>query len=270
MSYRSIVSKRFALITISALCSCSGLNYPAARAETRAATMPGAVAVVELFTSEGCSSCPPADTVLAAIARDARERNVAVYPIAFHIDYWDRLGWKDPFSSAAATARQQTYAQALGSSQYTPQMIMNGRTEFVGSDSDRAKKEIAAALIEPVAARVRVSASRASDSSLAVEYSVEKAPRSAVLNVVVVEGALKTQVHHGENAGRTLHHENVARAIKTFSLDAGATGKITLDVPAGMSDSNVSVIAYVQEASMRIVGASSAAIAAPVARPPSH
>ncbi|CAN5562969.1 DUF1223 domain-containing protein [soil metagenome] len=217
----------------------------------------GGVAVVELFTSEGCSSCPPADDLLGELARDAREHGAAVYPIAFHIDYWDRLGWKDPFSSAASTQRQQAYARVLGSQMYTPQMIVNGRTEFVGSDSGRAKKEIEAALADQAAALVTVHASRQSDTAIAIDFAVEHAPADAVLNLVAAEGSLTVKVPRGENGGRTLHHENVARAMETVPLKTGATGKIVLTVPAGMDDRNVAVIGFVQDQNMKIIGAGS-------------
>ena len=102
--------------------------------------------LLELYTSEGCSSCPPADRWLSSrVAADP-----SFTALAFHVDYWDRLGWKDPFSSDAATARQNAYAKAWGTRRlYTPQMVVNGREEFVGSSEAQADAAVAAALKRP-------------------------------------------------------------------------------------------------------------------------
>ena len=107
-------------------------------------------AVVELFTSEGCSSCPPPDALLAEILEDARKDGRRVFCLSFHVDYWNRLGWTDPYSAPAFSRRQQSYAQAFKNDQvYTPQMIVNGTEEFVGSDRHRSRAAIDAALKRP-------------------------------------------------------------------------------------------------------------------------
>src|SRR5215831_17181987 len=103
-------------------------------------------AVVELFTSEGCSSCPPADALLADLKSYANGTDKNIYVLSFHVDYWNRLGWRDPFSDAAYSARQTQYDQHFGSSVYTPQMIVNGKQQFVGSEKKTASEAIAAAL----------------------------------------------------------------------------------------------------------------------------
>jgi len=93
------------------------------------------VAVVELFTSEGCSSCPPADRILSRLTAETQRDHRRIYTLSFHVDYWDRLGWRDPYSSSANSDRQRQYAELMKlQSVYTPQMIVNGRIEFVGSD----------------------------------------------------------------------------------------------------------------------------------------
>lgn len=100
---------------------------------------PSAVAVVELFTSQGCSSCPPADRVLQAIHENASTNELPVHVLSFHVDYWNHLGWEDPYSSPVCTLRQKRYAVSMGSKRiFTPQMIVNGTVSFVGSDSARA------------------------------------------------------------------------------------------------------------------------------------
>ena len=99
--------------------------------------------LVELFTSEGCSSCPPADELLAKLSREQPVDGATIVPLAFHVDYWNRLGWVDRFSSPQFTKRQQEYAAALRADTYTPQMVVDGRDEFVGSDDARARQSIA-------------------------------------------------------------------------------------------------------------------------------
>src|SRR5689334_14081460 len=109
-------------------------------APRRAAAQP--FALVELFTSEGCSSCPPADRVLARLAAEARASGRRIFPLSFHVDYWNGLGWRDPWSTRTFTERQRNYARALGWRTYTPQMVINGAEHFVGSDERHARESI--------------------------------------------------------------------------------------------------------------------------------
>jgi len=203
---------------------------------------PPGFAVVELFTSEGCSSCPPADRLLAEVAKSP-----GVYALEFHVDYWNSLGWRDPYSAAAYSDRQRAYA---GEDQvYTPQMIVNGTNAFVGSNRERADAAIAAGL----AARPRVILAVQLDGDR-LTYHVSKAPANARLCVAIVDPHRTTKVPRGENAGRTLEHARVVRAFSTTRL-AGETGSVPLPdkVPAGGS-----VVAFVQEESGAILGAAEA------------
>lgn len=160
--------------------------------------------VVELFTSQGCSSCPPADALLATLA-DRPE----VLALAFHVDYWNRLGWADPFSSTWATARQNAYAEQMGSSQvYTPQAVVDGGRDVVGSDHAALDSAIAAARRDPSVPLTLTAA----DAALQVAVD-PAAPADAVLWLVGFDDRHETPVRRGENAGRTLVDRNVVRSL---------------------------------------------------------
>ena len=221
-------------------------------------------AVVELFTSEGCSSCPSADALLAEQVRDAREHGRPVYCLAFQVDYWNRLGWADPYSDAAFSRRQNDYARALQSDQvYTPQMVVNGTDAFVGSDRAKSRKSIDAALKRPARARVKLSEKKADAGPLVLTYEASSVPKGAVLNVAVVERGLVSKVSRGENGGRTLRHENVVRVFRTLRLDESGKGSVELNLPADLVRKNASAIAYVQEAAAGAVLGASAVDLAP-------
>ncbi|HVS37096.1 MAG TPA: DUF1223 domain-containing protein [Gemmataceae bacterium] len=206
------------------------------------------VAVVELFTSEGCSSCPPADALLAEWVQAAREHGRPVYCLAFQVDYWNRLGWTDPYSDAAFSRRQNDYAQSLRLDQvYTPQMIVNGTDEFVGSDRERSRKSIEAALKRPAKAPLKLSVEKADAGAVVLYCEASSAPKGAVVNVAVVERGLVSKVPRGENGGRTLRHENVVRVFRTVSLDESGKGSVELKPPADVVQKNASAIAYIQE-----------------------
>jgi len=214
-------------------------------------------AVVELFTSEGCSSCPPADRVLAEIVEDAKKSGKRIFPLAFHVDYWNHLGWEDPFSLAIATKRQRAYGSVLSSNRlYTPQMVVNGTEEFVGSDRGRARKEIDAALARPAKAKVTLH-SVADAGRWKIAYEVSGETRGADLYMALVESGLVTQVKRGENAGHTLTHVNVVRSLQSISLDKTSMGDVHVENPGPLHKRDIRFIAFVQERdALRILGAS--------------
>ena len=216
------------------------------------------VAVVELFTSEGCSSCPPADRLLLDLAGRDDER---LFPLAFHVDYWNRLGWTDPFSERAYSERQRAYARVVGSGRvYTPQMIVNGQAELVGSRRVQAEQALQRALTHPAPATVDLIAS-VNERTVELDYAVKDAPEGAVLNLALVQRRVEQDVPRGENAGRTLAHANVVRAFATVPAGPG-THK--LDLPRGLRAENAAVIGYVQvQATMEILGASRVSLLAP-------
>jgi hypothetical protein len=205
-------------------------------------------AVVELFTSEGCSSCPPADEFLNSLAADADKNGKRVFPLAFHVDYWNYLGWRDPFSAPQYTQRQEAYSRATHNrSLYTPQIIVDGTDAFVGSDRVHARRAIADALKRSVAVELKLRAIATTNHSVSVAYEITGAPMSAVLNIALVESGLVQKVPRGENAGRTLRHNNVVRSFRSVSPDKTGRGRIELVLPDGVDDARTKVIAYAQD-----------------------
>ncbi|HZZ42649.1 MAG TPA: DUF1223 domain-containing protein [Tepidisphaeraceae bacterium] len=202
--------------------------------------------VVELFTSEGCSSCPPADALVGKLVKD----DPRVLALEFHVDYWNRLGWVDPFSSAAYSDRQLAYSRVLGLGEvYTPQIIVNGTAQCIGSDQQAVEQAIVGARAGEVKVGGEIT------PGYVVNISVEGKVQGCVLNVAVVERGLITEVAHGENGGKTLQHENVVRWFKTVPV---GTTKVAIEgLPASVKVERASVIVLVQRSGQGgIIGAS--------------
>ena len=269
-NYVSHRGSRVLLLTLLGATAMASCNDTIAQTEESDGRVPAEVepfAVVELFTSEGCSSCPPADRVLADLAGGARENGRRVFALSFHVDYWDRLGWKDPYSEAAHSRRQSRYASAFGADHvYTPQMIVNGTTEFLGSDRQRAEAEIKGAMGREPESKLTLRASR-DGRKVSVAYAVMPVPRNAVLNVALVERGLTNKVRRGENRGRTLAHENVVRAFVTEAVSDDGRGAVDIALPADASEENTSVVVYAQDGkTLSVLGA--AGVGLPDAKTP--
>lgn len=220
-------------------------------------------AVVELFTSEGCSSCPSADAALAAVHAKTRSAGEPVYTLSFHVDYWNNLGWPDRFSTAANTQRQRRYAQVFkNNSVYTPQAIVNGAAEFVGSDSSRLDKEVRGGLAAAPQATISLAQQPWSPNQrLTLTANVEHAPAGALLCAALCEDGLTNHVKAGENSGRSLSHDGVVRDFQVSPISEGGVVKISLTPPEDIDPSKASIVLYVQDAgSMRVLGATGAAL----------
>ena len=207
-------------------------------------------AVVELFTSEGCSSCPPADALIARVQQ--QDKDLPVYVLAYHVDYWDRLGWKDAFSDAAYSERQRQYASWLKiTSIYTPQAIVNGVTEFVGSDAGTLARSIKNALQQTDELQLSLGNLQLNGGQLAwtCKAEGEAATRhNYSLVVAVVQRTATTQVKAGENGGRTLSHVQIVRELSTSALDGKGQGAGQLAWPEGVAPADAEVIAFLQDA----------------------
>jgi hypothetical protein len=198
---------------------------------------------------------------LASLA-DSRDRRI--YPLAFHVDYWDELGWPDKFASHANTARQQAYSQTLGvRGLYTPQMIVGGTEEFTGSDRGRADAALARALSHPAKVHLSIQSRSATQDAATVDYTVSEVPAGAVLNLAVVEHRATTSVRSGENRGRTLRHANVVRGFVSVPLTA-PTGSVVVHFPASLSLDQAELTGFVQRetlvAGMPVLGAARAPV----------
>lgn len=231
--------------------------------------------VVELFTSEGCSSCPPADEVLAKLARMQNISNARVIVLGEHVDYWNNLGWVDPFSSPQFRARQNDYAQAFKvDSVYTPQMVVNGRAEFTGDDMNRAVSEIGRAAAQP-SATVTLKATRsATDQELfdlavnirdlpSINIRGKRGVAPVDVFLAVTEDNLVTEVQRGENAGHSLRHAAVVRSFGVIgNMDPREKSEVslrpTLKIPGNWKRKDLHAVVFVQDRSTRrILGAES-------------
>jgi hypothetical protein len=221
--------------------------------------------IVELFSSEGCSSCPPADQLLSRMDRNQPIAGARVIALEEHVDYWNALGWKDPFSSAQYSGRQNEYGRKFFDENiYTPQMVVNGQVAFVGNDGERAAQEIGkAAQSQTTMVEVKASAKPADPElmDLSVQVTNTGKVRNSNVYLAVTESDLSTNVSRGENSGRLLHHAPVVRSfgvigkIDAKGSNAGAITS-TLRLPREWKRENLRAVVFVQEReSYKIIGA---------------
>jgi len=216
-------------------------------------------AVVELFTSEGCSSCPPADLLLVELSARSRQPDSRLYPLTFHVDYWDKLGWPDRFADELWSERQRRYALAWRTSRvFTPQAVVNGHDSFVGSRRGRLDNAIEQALQRPAEAKLALEAVR-ERGLVQVQFDASGRLDGAVLQIALVQEGATSEVARGENRGRTLRHANVVRELQTVIPGRSGWGRVELPYPADLERSSARVVAFVQDAqSMAIRGAAAA------------
>jgi hypothetical protein len=196
--------------------------------------------VVELFTSQGCSSCPSADALIHDIAHDPALRG-RVIPLAFHVDYWDQLGWRDPFSSAEWSQRQARYARTMRlSSAYTPQAVVGGTREFVGSNHSALNSALEQASNASPASKMTVTVRRDGNTLVATIHAA--VPASDDLLLAVTEDDVTTKIPHGENAGRTLTNDAIVRRLLRVAPD-----QTTVTVPVDAGWHNLAVAAFLQD-----------------------
>ena len=209
--------------------------------------------LVELFTSEGCSSCPPADALLAKLDHDQPIGGAEIIVLGEHVDYWDQLGWHDRFSSHQYTDRQSQYSARLNvDGVYTPQMIVDGTDQFVGNDASHAIRSItraaqtsklSLAISHPVVSGHRIAATVSKPASPSGQL------QGGDLYAVLVEPLATTEVRHGENGGRRLQHAGVVRSLQrigTLKDLASGPHPFSLDAPADVSPGSMRIVVFAQ------------------------
>jgi hypothetical protein len=220
-------------------------------------------AVIELFTSEGCSSCPPADELVAKIQKEYS--NQPVYILAFHVDYWNRLGWKDVFSNADYSKRQQDYARYIHPSGgvYTPQIVFNGTKEFIGSEEGTLRNAIKTGLQKNMSTNITLNELKADQHKITIHYQVEGNEKNSVLLLALVQRTAQTNVKAGENKGRNLSHVQIVRALQSVTLGNNKSGTESIALPNGVNAQNTEIIGLLQNsATGEITGAAKAGVAA--------
>ena len=219
--------------------------------------------LVELFTSEGCSSCPPADALLQRLDRSQPVSGAELIVLSEHVDYWNDIGWRDPYSSHEYSERQSAYAAQFGlGGVYTPQMVVDGRFEFVGSDERRASQAVREAAMAPkVPVHVLFGSGDAKEAIVHVEAgplpsSIATQPAGVFL--AIADNTDESQVNRGENAGRTLQHVAVLRnLIRIGAVDETAAFSRNVEVDLNSRNlNNLRIVVIVQEAKVgRVLGA---------------
>jgi hypothetical protein len=204
-------------------------------------------ALVELFTSEGCSTCPPADELLSTVKKDAMKSGKNVITLAYHVDYWNKFGWKDPYSKMQFTLRQENYSRVVPEKEmYTPQAIINGRASFTGSKKSEMKDNIEKALQTTPDFSLILHVDSTVNDTLYITYDFTKHSKDFTLRFVLTEDGLTSHITGGENAGKTITHDSVVRYL--YSVDSPPVRgnfKLPLNVFTGTGTRNL--VAFVQK-----------------------
>lgn len=256
----NLVFAAFAFVAAIVFPACSVQNVPGPDGDEQIvmdrATGTKSPVLVELFTSEGCSSCPPADSLLISLDRDQQVDGAEIITLGFHVDYWDHDGWRDRFSSAEYTKRQQAYAKQFDSGQtYTPQAVIDGKIETVGNDDRKVKSAISSRIS---AAKAAISAEIAADK-IKLDISYIPSKKASTVYLAVAENGLISDVSSGENGGQRLSHVSVVRDLRAVGkIDAGqanANFETSLPTNSEWKTANLRYVVFVQEnGSMRILG----------------
>jgi len=244
----TITTLLFCLIAITTFIYSSFASSPTNKS-------PQPIAVIELFTSQGCSSCPAADKLLSQTITEAKENGKKIFALSFHVDYWNRLGWADPFSTESFSERQRLYAASLKlQSVYTPQMIVNGSSEYVGSSKSNLNNAIEKALKTAVQVYFKTLFATAQNGNTpTIKYELEGNYADCRINFALISLIETTNIKRGENGGRVLTNENVVRQLIT--VDAKSEGEINFEKAPLPKLNNYAIIAFVQQNNLKIIGA---------------
>ncbi len=234
-----------AIVMITIAVMAAAFARPLSRKDKKETTSTGdnnGFVVAELFTSEGCSSCPPADKLIEKITQ--QNPGKSIYVLAFHVDYWDHQGWKDRFSDPAYTARQRRYADWLNlETVYTPQIVINGHKEFIGSYENNITKTITKELAQAAAQTVSLRP-HVEGSQLYVDFTAA-GEKNSELVLALVQKTATSNVKAGENTGRQLTHVQIVRQL--YAQDVTDNKKITLELPNDFNAKGFELIGFVQQ-----------------------
>ena len=257
-----------AVLTLSALLIVLYSTFPArTKAQMPDATNRRTPVLIELFTSEGCSSCPPADLLLQKLLTKQPVNGAQVIALEAHVDYWNHLGWSDPYSSSRWTERQSGYASVFGNDPYTPELVIDGRSNFVGSNAREAQDEIGKAALQPKT-EIAITPEKPDFNSPGFSVVAGKLTASddgdhAEVWVAITEDGLNSSVSRGENAGRTLSHAATLRSLqKIGNADANASvsfsGISRVKLDPHWKPENLRIIVFIQKnKSRQVLGAAS-------------
>jgi hypothetical protein len=236
------------LLAAAALISAALLSAAAAGNSARVPVL------LELFTSEGCTSCPPADRLLEVLDQEQPIAGADLIVLSEHVDYWNHLGWRDPYSSAQYSARQEQYNRSGSDGVYTPQLVVDGRFRFVGSDERETVSAVQKAIREP---KVPITISNVARDGQEVRAHIELPAADpsfrntrGVLYFAIADNRAESHVARGENAGRSLAHVAVTRVLKqvgTISLNAAAAKDIVLTLQPGTGVGGSRIVAFIQD-----------------------
>lgn len=216
-------------------------------------------AVVELFTSEGCNTCPPADKLFSSMKADAVKNGKNIFFLEYHVDYWNKLGWKDPYSSFQFTNRQKNYTSVLNEeSMYTPMMIVNGQKSFTGSDKQKADAAIHEALASTAEASLKIKIDSTVSDTLYLHYESTKTDKNLIIRAAITEDGLVSNISKGENSGLTLSHDGVVRIFSSADL-LMKSSQLKIPLKKFQPGKKCEVLAFIQhKQTMKVLAVTSA------------
>ena len=210
--------------------------------------------LAELFTSEGCSSCPPADQLLQRLDQIQPVAGAQILVLGEHVDYWNQLGWRDPFSSHQFTLREQQYSRVLGGEVYTPQLVVDGREQVLGNDPAAVQSSIARAAAAPKHP-VRIVAVKRENAEAVVTVSIAALSKGhADVWLAIADDSARSSVTRGENAGRALSHVAVARSLTKIGT-VGKSGGMEKSIGVPVNTGPSRVIVFLSDSGGLVTGA---------------
>jgi len=216
-------------------------------------------AVVELFTSEGCNTCPPAEKLFSSMKAEAKKNGKNIFFLEYHVDYWNKLGWKDPYSSFQFTNRQKNYTSVLKEeSMYTPMMVVNGAKSFTGSDKQKADAAVSEALASATPSGLKIKIDSTAADTLYLHYESTQTDKNYLIRVSITEDGIVSNISKGENSGMTLSHDAVVRVFFSSELSK-LSSQLKIPMKKFMPGKKCEIISFIQhKQTMKVLAVASA------------